>query len=131
VGGAVLLAPLAPAELSPGAGGTGRGRRPHGDGYTDVVVGAHLYDNGQTDEGRALVYYGNGGDGLDLTPRQMRTDGSVPVVPLSKSDSATGVHLRLTGRSPLGREQVKLEWQVAPLGTPFPATNILSGTSAA
>lgn len=31
----------------------------NGDGYDDVVVGAYLYDNGQTDEGRAYAYYGS------------------------------------------------------------------------
>ena len=31
---------------------------------------------------------------------------------------------------PLGREDVKLEWQVAPLGTPFTASTVVSGTSA-
>ncbi len=51
----------------------------HGDGYADVIVGACLYDNGQTDEGGAFVYYGNAGDGLDLLPRQMRADGSAPI----------------------------------------------------
>ena len=31
----------------------------NGDGYSDVIVGARLYDNGQTDEGRAFVYHGS------------------------------------------------------------------------
>jgi hypothetical protein len=31
----------------------------NGDGYSDVVVGAHGYDNGQTDEGAAFIYYGS------------------------------------------------------------------------
>jgi hypothetical protein len=31
----------------------------NGDGYSDVIVGAPLYDNGQTDEGRAYVYHGS------------------------------------------------------------------------
>ena len=31
----------------------------NGDGYDDVIVGAGAYDNGQTDEGRAYVYYGS------------------------------------------------------------------------
>jgi len=31
----------------------------NGDGYDDVIVGAYLYDNGQTDEGRAFAYYGS------------------------------------------------------------------------
>ena len=29
------------------------------DGYDDIIVGAQLYDNGQTDEGVAFVYYGS------------------------------------------------------------------------
>src|SRR5207244_3966598 len=31
----------------------------NGDGFTDVIVGADLYDNGETDEGRAFVYHGS------------------------------------------------------------------------
>jgi hypothetical protein len=31
----------------------------NGDGYSDVIVGANRYDNGQTDEGRAFTYYGS------------------------------------------------------------------------
>jgi hypothetical protein len=32
----------------------------NGDGFSDVIVGAPLYDNGQSDEGRAYVYLGSG-----------------------------------------------------------------------
>jgi hypothetical protein len=39
----------------------------NGDGYSDVIVGAYFYDNGQTDEGRAFVYHGSAG-GLSVTP---------------------------------------------------------------
>ncbi len=31
----------------------------NGDGYSDVIVGAYSYDNGETDEGRAFVYLGS------------------------------------------------------------------------
>jgi hypothetical protein len=31
----------------------------NGDGLSDVIVGAHLYDNGQADEGRAFVFHGS------------------------------------------------------------------------
>jgi hypothetical protein len=31
----------------------------NGDGYADLVVGAHLYDNGTQNEGSAFVYYGS------------------------------------------------------------------------
>ncbi len=30
----------------------------NGDGYDDVIVGSHLYDNGQTDEGAAFLFVG-------------------------------------------------------------------------
>ena len=39
----------------------------NGDGYDDVIVGAQLFDNGQTDEGRAFVYHG-GALGLNTSP---------------------------------------------------------------
>jgi hypothetical protein len=38
----------------------------NGDGYGDLIVGAPLYDGGQTDEGAAFVFYGTS-DGLDPT----------------------------------------------------------------
>ncbi|MCB0728581.1 MAG: FG-GAP repeat protein, partial [Ignavibacteriae bacterium] len=31
----------------------------NGDGYSDVIVGAPKYDNGETDEGRAFVFHGS------------------------------------------------------------------------
>jgi hypothetical protein len=31
----------------------------NGDGYADVIIGARLYENGHTDEGRAYVYLGS------------------------------------------------------------------------
>ncbi len=39
----------------------------NGDGFSDVVVGARRFDNGQNDEGRAFVYHGSAG-GLSLVP---------------------------------------------------------------
>ncbi|MDW8438348.1 MAG: integrin alpha, partial [Chloroherpetonaceae bacterium] len=38
----------------------------NGDGFSDVIVGAYLFDNGQTDEGRAFVYHGSA-SGLSAT----------------------------------------------------------------
>jgi len=39
----------------------------NGDGYDDVIVDAHQYDDGQKDEGKAFVYYGSAA-GLSTTP---------------------------------------------------------------
>lgn len=39
----------------------------NGDGYSDVIIGAPLYDNGQVNEGAGFVYYGDVG-GMLTTP---------------------------------------------------------------
>jgi len=33
----------------------------NGDGYSDIILGSYLYDNGEADEGRAFVYLGSAG----------------------------------------------------------------------
>jgi hypothetical protein len=101
----------------------------NGDGYGDVIIGAPSHDLGQVDEGRAFVYYGNGGDGVQLLPRQMRSDGLSPIAYLGRSDSETAFQVRLIGRMPLGREDVRLQWQVAPLGVAFTGPGVISGIS--
>jgi hypothetical protein len=101
----------------------------NGDGYGDIIVGAPAYNDEWMDEGAAFVYLGNGGGGLPLCPGQLRTDSTVPIAPLGRSDSADRVRLQLAARSPLGREAVALQWQLAPLGVPFTATSAISGTS--
>ncbi len=101
----------------------------NGDGYSDIIIGAPWYDRGQMDEGRVFLYYGNAGNGLSILPRQMRTDGSRPISLLGRSDSATSFQLRLTGRMPLGREDARLQWQVAPPGSSFNSPIAISGTS--
>jgi hypothetical protein len=39
----------------------------NGDGYSDIIVGAFFYDNGEVNEGRAFVYLGSA-SGLSATP---------------------------------------------------------------
>ncbi len=38
----------------------------NGDGYSDLIIGVHNYDNGQSDEGKMLLYYGST-TGLSIT----------------------------------------------------------------
>jgi len=105
----------------------------NGDGYSDVIVGEprYYYSSDEYCEGRASVYYGNESDGLHLLPRQMRTDGSTSIAYQGMSDARTAFQLRLIGRMPIGREYVRLQWQVAPLGTPITANSVISGVSTA
>ncbi len=91
----------------------------NGDGYAEVIVGSYTSDNGQVDEGRAFVYHGNSAAGMSLNPRQRRSDDSAPIAPLGTSDSASAFRLALLGRTPFGRSQVRLEWEVKPLGALF------------
>jgi hypothetical protein len=39
----------------------------NGDGFADILVGAHFYDNDQRDEGRAFGFFGSAG-GMDTVP---------------------------------------------------------------
>ncbi len=93
----------------------------NGDGFSDVIVGAYWYTNDQTYEGRAFLYYGNVGDGLHRSARQVRTDDSAPIAPLGFSGSPDfdSFLLRVVGRTPAGRGNVRLEYEVKPLGVLF------------
>jgi hypothetical protein len=61
--GGLLTQPVWSAEPNqPGAnlgGSVGTAGDVNGDGYSDVIVGAYAYDNGQTNEGRAFVHFGS------------------------------------------------------------------------
>ena len=100
----------------------------NGDGFSDVIVTAPSFDNDEVDEGRSLLFYGNEGDGLDRAPRQYRSDHTSLISLLGTSESQTSMRLDATGRSPLGRARVRLEWEVKPLGVPFDGTGTSRGT---
>ena len=97
----------------------------NGDGYSDVIVGAHNYDNPHTDEGAAYVYFGNDGGGLSRTTRQYKSDLTTPVQTGNSSfESQFGIgHF---ARSSNGRVKAKLVWEVFSEGNSFtgsPITN--------
>jgi uncharacterized repeat protein (TIGR01451 family) len=60
----------------------------NGDGYSDVIIGAHLYNNGETDEGRAYVYHGSS-TGLSATADWM-VESNQANAALGRSVSAAG-----------------------------------------
>ena len=109
-----------------GSSATGAGDV-NGDGFADVIVGAPGYDNGQMNEGAAYVYYGNNGDGLDRIARQARVDNTAPIDVLGLSDAPGGFRLKAIGRTPAGRGQVRLEFEVKPYDIPFNGVGIVAG----
>ncbi|MBN1900889.1 FG-GAP repeat protein [Candidatus Sumerlaeota bacterium] len=46
----------------------------NGDGYSDMIVGAPLYDNGQADEGAAFLYYGKADPPSSVASRSYTSD---------------------------------------------------------
>ena len=65
----------------------------NGDGYADVIVGSRAYDNGELSEGRASLYFGNGGPGTALRPQQRRADDAGPIAPGGTSRTSGEVRL--------------------------------------
>jgi len=106
-------------QADAGFGNVGPAGDVNGDGYSDVVVGGPGFDDGATDEGIVVLYYGNLSAGLSLNPRQRRFDDTAATQHLSLSENSNGVRLASFGRSPYGRGKVKMQWEVKPLGTPF------------
>jgi hypothetical protein len=89
----------------------------NGDGYGDVIMAAPYYTNGQTAEGCAWVYEGNGGwSRLNPRPRQVRADGSKLIGPMGAASMATNnlsYRVRLFGRGIQGRTGAKIQIQWA------------------
>ena len=71
----------------------------NGDGFADVIVGAPLYDAGQTDEGAAFVFLGSAAGIADADPAsahaQLESDqaaaqmGSASLRPATSTATAT------------------------------------------
>lgn len=95
----------------------------NGDGYADVIIGADQFLGAST-SGKAYLYYGNQLDGLQVTPRQWRTNLTTPVLPGLSSGSTNQVGLGLYARSFLGRGDVKLQVEVKALGTAFNGSSL-------
>jgi hypothetical protein len=102
----------------------------NGDGFSDVIVGARFYDNGQTDEGAAFIYNGNEANGKKNNLRLYNSDLSTPInnTNFDKLDFGAG----LFAKSPQGRRKGRLVWEAKPDGQPFsnnPITNSILFTS--
>lgn len=95
-----------------------------GDGFADLIVGAPGYDiNSNTDAGQVRLYYGNGGRGRTLLPRQLKTSTTQPISPLGRTGDTFDIALLTV--NPFGRSDVRMEREVKELGSNFNGTDTL------
>ena len=102
----------------------------NGDGYSDLLIGAPLWDKGQSDEGRAFVYFGNGGDGngfgLGMAPIVRRNpNGSGSVMPWGRVPDPTALIIDVLVRPVTGAGTVSVGVEVKALGAPFDGTGLV------
>jgi hypothetical protein len=89
----------------------------NGDGFSDVVVGAWNFSNGETREGRASVFLGgDGSPGRSLGLIQ-RVSGT-PVGAGVRTTQSPGLELRLVD-SLAGLQRIRFEVEVKPVGVRF------------
>ena len=101
----------------------------NGDGYSDVIVGAYAYDNGETDEGAAFVYHGNEDGNLTRYTRTYRADLTTPLGAAGGPGSESQFGIGHFARSLQGRQDVKLVWECVGEGESFSGTPIASGVA--
>lgn len=89
----------------------------NGDGYSDIIASAHQYDNGQTNEGRASVYYGNSSLGTRNNLHLYNTDLATNINHNQFPQNNFGAGLYT--KSFLGRNKGKLVWETKPLAQGF------------
>ncbi|MBN2549710.1 MAG: FG-GAP repeat protein [Anaerolineales bacterium] len=95
----------------------------NGDGYADVVVGAPMFTNSLTDEGKVFVFYGNGGRGVHILPIPMDVNSFTPIPRLGRSDRHDTLRGHLAIQSPFGRGSYALEAEAQLFGLRFNANN--------
>lgn len=90
----------------------------NGDGYSDIIVGAHQYDNGQSNEGIAFVLY-DAGCSLN-TRNNLRLYNTDLTTPINHTQFAqTNFGAGLFAKSFTGRNKSKLVWETKPTGQGF------------
>jgi hypothetical protein len=99
----------------------------NGDGFSDVIAGAYLYNNGQTDEGAVFVYHGNAGGGLrrNLLLFNTSTTNLITQSNILQNDFAVG----LFARSPDGRTKAKLVWETKGEGQAFSSFSTITNST--
>jgi hypothetical protein len=99
----------------------------NGDGYSDVIVGAYAYDNGQTNEGAAFVYYGNAGGGMRNNLRLYDDNLSSLFTDASFSDGNMGIGL--FAKSPQGKQKGKIVYETIASGSAYSSSSPITNST--
>lgn len=89
----------------------------NGDGFSDIIASAHQYDDGEYNEGKTFVYYGNGSLGTRNNLRLYNTDLTTPINHTQFPQNNFGAGL--FSKSFTGRNKGKLVWETRPTGQGF------------
>lgn len=89
----------------------------NGDGSSDLLVGAYMYDNPENNEGISLIYYGNNTLGTRNNLRLYNTDLSTPINHTQFPQTNFGAGLFT--KSFTGRNKGKLVWETKPVAQGF------------
>ena len=98
----------------------------NGDGYSDVIVGAHYY-NGNT--GKVYVYYGNESGGLRANVRQYKYSTNENISAGGLTGSSGNVRLNMFAKSILGRTKGRMVYEYKRNGVPFSGNLITNSTA--
>ncbi|MFB3850783.1 MAG: FG-GAP-like repeat-containing protein [Acidobacteriota bacterium] len=99
----------------------------NGDGYSDVVIGAKDYTNGESYEGAVFALYGNEKRSKTIEYLQLRPDTSSPIFPPLLTMSPNSLMLKFLGSPDFGRAIGKAQIEAKPYGEPFDGTNLYEG----
>ncbi len=102
----------------------------NGDGYSDVIIGSLNYDNGESNEGRCYVFYGNLVNGLLSAVQQYRPASTNIVCSGGKTGIDGQVKMGIFGKSPFGRAKGKIVHDYVTIGVPFSSINSTLSTGA-
>ncbi|MBU0674245.1 MAG: FG-GAP repeat protein [Proteobacteria bacterium] len=97
----------------------------NGDGYSDILVGASGYTNGESHEGRAALYHGNSSIGRPVQVGQRNGSDTKPLQ-YGQRWCAPAPLLKLHGYDQYGAVQAKLQYELKPVGTPFDTTGLVT-----
>jgi hypothetical protein len=102
----------------------------NGDGFSDIIIGAFKYSNGESEEGTAFMYHGNEANGKRNNLRLFNTDLSTPIS--NANFGLPNFGAGLFAKSFIGRDKGKLVWETRLNYNPYsgtPITNSILSTA--